>query len=193
MGVADEIRERINTTNGFKEVVSLRERVWSLSGVLGMRDFLELRDKVERKMREFDDPIFDELKVVVKCRDGPDQIIESHEVRNVLGKGMKLSAYVFTKCPDVLDFELHYSGFDDREEKINVMAEEFSSTSATTSFETKVDTMKEKIKRILSLALRLIVTLFNTYSKAFPNIAEDLKVIREKIEALIQHVSAPYY
>lgn len=193
MGVADEIRERIKTTNSFKDVVSLRERVWSLSGVLGMRDFLELRDKVERKMREFDDPIFDELRVIVKCRDGPDKVIESHEVRSALGKGIKLSSYVFTKCPDVLDYELHYSGFEEREEKMNVMAEEFSAASTATSFESKVDNMKEKVKRILSLALRLVVTLFNTYSRAFPQIAEDLKVIRKKLEALIQNVSTPYY
>ncbi len=192
MALADEIRDRIGSTISFKEIISLREKVWSLSGSLSMREFLELRDRVERKMREFDDPVFDELTVVVKCRDAPDEKIEQDELREVLGKGRKLSEYVFTKCPEVLDYELHYFGLSESEEKVNIMAQEFGSDTAS-SLESRVGSIKDKVRRILSLALRLIVNLFNTYSKVFPHISEDLKMIREKIELLLESISTAYY
>ncbi|AKA49502.1 hypothetical protein IX51_10810 [uncultured archaeon] len=190
---ADYISERIRVTNSYKEAVSLRDQVWSISGKIELKQFVDLRDRVEKKIKEFDRPIFEDAKVNVKFPDGRITSVDSREINIVVGKGIGLSEYVFREFPDASDFEVIYAGFEDPLEKILGKDADDSRLELGANRDFKGGMIREAVERIVKLALKLVNFLFSTYSRAFPDIAEDLRIIKDRIEELFEKISTTYF
>lgn len=189
----DYISDRIRVTNSYREAISLRDQVWSLSGKIELGKFLVLRDKVEKKLKEFDRPVFEDAKVAVKFPDREAITIDSREVNIVVGKGQKLSEYVFGRFPDAFDFDIVYSGFEDPLSRMAEKGEADNKLELTSMLPPKSSSVKDGVERIIRLALKLVNFLVSTYMKAFPNIAEELGIIKAKLEELFDKVSMSYY
>ncbi|HKJ97228.1 MAG TPA: hypothetical protein VJ944_05765 [Thermoplasmataceae archaeon] len=190
---ADYISERIRVTNSYKEAVSLRDQVWSISGKIELKQFVDLRDRVEKKIKEFDRPIFEDAKVNVKFPDGRITSVDSREINIVVGKGIGLSEYVFREFPDASDFEVIYAGFEDPLEKILGKDADDSRLELGANRDFKGGMIREAVERIVKLALKLVNFLFSTYSRAFPDIAEDLRIIKDRIEELFEKIFTTYF
>lgn len=186
----EKMKERIESTKSFREMVSLRDQVWALSGKVGFSEFVELRDKVERRLAEFDNPIYDDLTILVKIKNGEIKIIKSPEIADILGKGAKISEHIFSNFPGASDFELHY---ESDEEVSRQLLDDEEAVRLSSNLTGDVSAIKERVRRIVSLALRLVINLFNTYARALPHLAEDLKGIREKLELLLENLNSAYY
>lgn len=186
------ISDRIRVTNSYKEILSIRDRVWSLSGKIELKQFLDLRDRVEKKIGEFEVPIFNDAKVNVRCSDGTRVEIDPRSVTLIVSRGMKLSDYVFGEYPDAVDYEVIYAGFEDPQNRMP--GEDFDESRVELSEPAvpKGRTLRESVERIVRLALKLVNFLFSAYSKAFPNIAEDLRLIKMKLEELFEKITTTY-
>lgn len=188
----DQIRIMIKNTRSFREVISLRDRVWSLSGKIDLNDFLDLRDKVESKVKEFDNPLFGDLNLKVVLHNGDMKRIDPRELSIIMGKGVKLSEYIFDTYPDALDYRIEPLTYEDPFTKFgNAPSPEKIRIREIPGLKTGL--IKEKIERIVRLAMKLAEMLFDNYAKLFPSIAEDLRLIKERIEELFEKISYSYY
>lgn len=193
MNARDEIAEQIKKAVSFRAIISLREKVWSLSGSIDLNDFLDLRDRVEKKVRDFDNPLFGNLGIAVVYMSGERKIIDSREVELIVGKGKKISEHVFSTFPEAVDFELVTEEFQDPMEKMAGDDELSNKLEINDRGLIKSGILRESIERIVRLAMKLANLLYTTYSKSFPNIAGDLLMIKQKLEELFEKVSTSYY
>lgn len=191
MDHTEELIERIRSAKGYREIVSIRDTVWGLSGKIALSDFLELRDRVEKKMNDIESPVFEDTSIDIVMADGVRTTLDPRSVAIVMGKGLKISSYVFSEYPGAVDFELKPSGFL---EKPDPFANDpsYKLELNNTSFPTG-KTVREGIVRIVKLALKLITFLFNAYARSFPHLADDLRILKESIEVLFEKVSSPLY
>lgn len=187
----DYISDRIRVTNSYKETISLRDQIWSLSGKIELNKFLVLRDKIEKKLNEFDRPVFDDARVTVKFAGSDPLVIDPREVNIVVGKGQKLSDYVFERFQDAYDFDITYGSFEDPLDQVGSKEKDESKVELSSMFPPRSGSVRDGVQRIIKLALKLVNFLVTTYMKAFPGIAEELKFIKQRLEELFDKVS--YY
>lgn len=186
------IRDQIKQAKSFREVITLREKVWSLSGKIDLDDFLDIRDRIESKVKDFENPMFGDARVEIVFGDGSRKDIDPRELSIIMGKGGKLSDYIFTTHPEAIDYELHIIGFEELGEKRS--GENLpSKIELNESLNAKTGALRESILRIVKLAMKLANMLFSTYSKVFPSIADDLKLIKNRIEELFEKIASSYY
>lgn len=186
------IRDRIKNARSFREVINLRDKVWSLSGNIDLNDFLDLRDRVESKVKEFDNPLFGDMKLEVILHGGKTKSVDPRELNIIMGKGMKLSEYIFSTCPEAVDYIIEPVSYEDPLEKAGEdHVPERVKFNEMQGLKTGV--LKEKIERIIKLAMKLADMLFTNYAKVFPSIADDLRMIKERIEQLFEKIASSYY
>lgn len=188
---SEVLKKKIRESRSFREIVSLRDQVWSLSGKIDLTLFLDLRDRVEQKVKEIESPTFGDVQIEVLTSQDERKTIDQREVGIIVGKGLKLSDYVFREYPDALDFEIRPSSnvgpYDPALEDPGFKLE----VNEPMNF--RGGTIKESIIRIIKLALKLITFLICAYSRSFPHLQEDFDLIKVKLEQLFDKVSQAYY
>lgn len=182
----DSLRERIRSCTKYRELLSLRELVWNLSGKVEFTVYVELRKKVDGRLEEFNHPSCDDMDIKIIMPGGAKQPLDPRDCRIAVSKEQSLSRYLLSKTPKALDIEIKPVDISDSSGNRNYTSIGKGSAGGSSAISsTRLGVLQNKIENVI----RLATYMNNTYSKVLPKISSDLGEIVIKLEILYNRVS----
>lgn len=183
----NSIRTQIDQTNSYNDLTKLREKIWSLSGKYPFSIYVNLRGRVEEKIRSFDNPMCDQAHIRIYFNDDSKKDMEPSECKNALDEGLKLSEYIFSTYGNARDFEILPSSFlgtysKDIIEKDAIkefLGNGFKNAGPNDDHK-RIEVLQDRVEYLI----RLIDHMNRVYSETIPKISSDLEDINKKFEEL---------
>lgn len=181
---------QIRAAKRYKELISLREFVWGLSTKVEFSRYVDLRKRVDDRIKEFEDPVCEEVDIKI-IRSGSEQtFMDIRECRIAIGKGVTLPSYVFSKYPDAEDIEITPLGMNGNDVGgPSSTADTRKKGTLSGAFNPKLGILQSRIENVIKLANYMN----ETYSRVIPKISTDLHEIVDKLEQLYKRVSNNEY
>lgn len=181
------IRVQIDRTNHYNDLIKLREKIWSLSGKYPFSIYVNLRGRIEEKIRTFDNPMCDQAVIRIHFGNKSQKEMEPSECQNALDEGLKLSEYIFAQYKDAEDYEILPSDFLGSYNKDVIEKDaikEFLGNgfkgSGPNDDHKRIEVLQDRVEYLI----RLIDHMNRVYSDTIPKIASDLEDINRKFEEL---------
>lgn len=183
----NSIRTQIDRTNRYNDLTKLREKIWSLSGKYPFSIYVNLRGRIEEKIKSFDYPMCDQAHIRIHFDDNSQKDMEPSECKLALDEGLRLSEYVFNNYKNATDFEILPSDFfgtynKDIVEKDSIkefLGNGFNNTGPNDDHK-RIEVLQDRVEYLI----RLIDHMNRVYSETIPRISSDLEDINKKFEEL---------
>lgn len=186
----EQLRTQIRSARGYKELKALRELIWGLSTRVDFSKYVDLRKKVDDRIKEFESPECDEVDIRILTSDGKMTFMDVRECRIALSKGVNLPSYIFSKYQNAEDIEVTPLGMPELNyDGLSSAADTKKKGTLTGAFNPKLGILQSRIENVIKLANYMN----ETYSRAIPKISEDLHDIVEKLEVLYKRVTNNEY
>lgn len=185
MDTHDPLRGKIRDSTSYKEILSLREQVWSLSGKVNFSTYVELRKKVDDRIKEFETPNCDEVEIQISKDSGQTLVMDIRECRLVLGKGLTIPKYVIEKYGEDADIRITVPGASAEDAGEHSSFNPSGSSMLKNQFDPRLGILQHRIENVIKLANYMN----ETYSSIIPKISSDLEDIVHKLEFLYKRVS----
>lgn len=186
----DPLRARIQDCTRYKDLLKLRDTVWSMSAKLDFSTYMDLRKRVDQRMDEFENPTCEDFEIKIHFPGSKPAFMDMRECRIIATKGTTLPEYVFSKYDGADDIELIPLGV--YEESYSGASTNFDPTGEapqTGSFNPRLGILQHRIENVIKLANYMS----ETYSTVIPQISEDLSEIVKKLDTLYRRISNNEY
>ncbi len=177
------LREKLTTTNRYRQLVDLRREVQSSRGTMPFSIYAELENRVDEKLRTLDYPMCERARITVLFSNGLAMELDHEECQSAMEAEMRLSSYIFSKYPSAVDFDIEMDELvgtygKENEEKngereIIPHSSPIRDSTKNMTLQTKVDFLITKIDR-----------LEKVYNETIPKISKGLDDLKEKMDFL---------
>ncbi|AKA48556.1 hypothetical protein IX51_04975 [uncultured archaeon] len=186
----DPLRARISNARRYSELLGLRDSVWNLSGKIDFSSYVDLRKRVDDRIRDFETPECEDIEIRILFPDRDPSLLDLRECRIAMGKNASLPKYIFSKYDNAEDIEIRPLGISMEGENSNSTAfDPQKAGDSNAHFNPKLGILQNRIEKVIKLANYMN----ETYSTVIPKISSDLNDIVSKLEELYKRVSNNEY
>lgn len=184
------LRVRLDTTNSYRQLSSVRGEIIRSKGQLPFSIYADLLNRTDEKIRTFDYPMCVNAKITLIFSNGLTKDLATDECLSALADENSLSSYIFTRYPSTSDYTMDMidmTGTMDRnvvpqkaeeKEKVEVPPAGIQpSPPANNKLEEDVKSLSDRVDR-----------MEKTFNEEIPKISKKMNDLEVKMDYLYFHV-----
>ena len=182
------LRDEISVANRYRQLQDLKLTITGQRRKLPISISTELEARLSEKLRTFDYPICNAAKVKIIFSNGLSKDMDPDECQKAMGRGMKLSDYIFSRYISAKDFEILAS---DTIGTRNLGIYSDSTEEPTTSYSNLTPLSDTELRERIDFLVKKVESLEKLetiYAENIPKMARDVNDMKEKIDKIYKRI-----